>query len=318
MSTPSDASAPSRRHPQLLRTYLFDWWRPLLGLAALAVCWLMLELVAAFVDVGVGGFIDYLPLDVDGFLLGPVGMLYVNLYLAALIPLSIAAARVGHGAPAGWVASVTGRFRWRSLARAACVSGPWLALAVLGWMVLTGGVPDAGGRDVLFVAVVLATTPLQAAGEEYLFRGWFSQALGSWFASPVVCAVVAALASAAVFSWAHGDQSVWEALWRFLLGLMMSVLVWWTGGLEAAIAVHAGWNLAIFVPLAYTGALDDALAYEGDGGNLLWVLTCVGIVGVAVVLAGTWSWWAGERSTGAPEGAPPRELSNLAELRGVR
>ena len=45
--------------------------------------------------------------------------------------------------------------------------------------------------------IVLLMTPLQAAGEEYFFRGWIMQNVGAWFARPMV-GLVASLAVSAV------------------------------------------------------------------------------------------------------------------------
>nr|WP_276612465.1 CPBP family intramembrane glutamic endopeptidase [Kineococcus vitellinus] len=106
--------------------------------------------------------------------------------------------------------------------------------------------------------VVLLTTPLQAAGEEYVFRGWLSQALGSWFSRPAVGAVVAAVVSAALFGLAHGGQDAWLLTDRVVFGLVASWLVWRTGGLEAAVAVHAVNNVVVLVPAVLTGTLVEA------------------------------------------------------------
>jgi hypothetical protein len=111
--------------------------------------------------------------------------------------------------------------------------------------------PQAG----VYVLVVLTTTPLQAAGEEYLFRGWLSQAVGSWFAGALIGAVVAAVVSATLFAFAHGQQNPWLFTDRFLFALVASWLVWRTGGLEASIALHGAFNLLAFAAALLTGQL---------------------------------------------------------------
>ena len=47
--------------------------------------------------------------------------------------------------------------------------------------------------------VVLLTTPLQSAAEEYLFRGYLSQAVAGWVGRPRAGAVVAAVLTAALW-----------------------------------------------------------------------------------------------------------------------
>ena len=56
------------------------------------------------------------------------------------------------------------------------------------------------------VVVVLLTTPLQSAAEEYLFRGYLSQAIAGWVRTPRAGAISAALVTAALFSLAHLPQ----------------------------------------------------------------------------------------------------------------
>ena len=52
-------------------------------------------------------------------------------------------------------------------------------------------------------------TPLQSAGEEYLFRGWIMQNVGSYFARPLVGLVVSLTVSTALFAAAHLSPDPW-------------------------------------------------------------------------------------------------------------
>src|SRR4029450_1460224 len=84
-----------------------------------------------------------------------------------------------HGMRIGWSSSLLGRLRWRLFP-----SYTLFALATLGVaLCLSLGLAAAGGWDVTgpvasygwLLAVVLLTTPLQSAAEEYVFRGYLSQ-----------------------------------------------------------------------------------------------------------------------------------------------
>ena len=92
-----------------------------------------------------------------------------------------------------------------------------------------------------------------------MFRGYLSQAIAAWVRRPAVGAVAAALLTAALFSVAHGPPDVATFLDRFAVGLAASAVVWLTGGLEAAIVLHAVNNVVVFV---LAGALGD-----GDAGS---------------------------------------------------
>ena len=81
--------------------------------------------------------------------------------------------------------------------------------------------------------IVVLTTPLQAAGEEYGFRGYLLQAFGSLFATARVDGG-RVLVSATLFALAHGVQNFPLFFDRFMFGLIAGWLVIRTGGLEAA------------------------------------------------------------------------------------
>ena len=132
----------------------------------------------------------------------------------------------------------------------------------------------------VLLVVVLLTTPLQAAGEEYAFRGWLSQVVGSWFARPVVAAVVAGGVSATLFAIAHGTQGPWLFADRFAFGVVASLLVWRTGGLEAAVALHALNNMVIFVPTVLTGGLAEAF----ETTSLPWYAFALDVVAMSVAV----------------------------------
>ncbi len=115
-------------------------------------------------------------------------------------------------------------------------------------------------RDYLLVIAFL--TPFQAAGEEYLFRGYLTQAFGGLFHRAWVAVVVPAF----LFGLAHGlGQSIPVFFDRFAFGLVAGALVVLTGGLEAGIAMHVLNNwLAFGLALAYG---DMASTLNPTGGS---------------------------------------------------
>ena len=93
-------------------------------------------------------------------------------------------------------------------------------------------------RDFLIVIALL--TPLQAAGEEYVFRGYLTQAFGSLLPWRRVSLVLAVLApGGAVRARPRARPGRWPVFFdRFAFGVVAGILVIRTGGLEAAIAMH--------------------------------------------------------------------------------
>src|SRR5690606_3661331 len=159
----------------------------------------------------------------------------------------------------------------------------------------------AGGDDALWpltpaaswlalAVVVLLTTPLQAAGEEYFFCGWATQWLCSLLRWRRAALVLPAVVTAVLFAMAHGSQNPWLFADRLVFGLVASVLVWRTGGLELAVAMHAANNLVAFgFAIAYDGLADSLLVTE--------VAPAEGVVSIAgtVVTAAVLLWWARRR-----------------------
>ncbi len=106
---------------------------------------------------------------------------------------------------------------------------------------------------------MLLLTPLQAAGEEYAFRGYLTQAFGGLFGRTWAAVLFPAL----LFALAHGGQSPPVFFDRFAFGVVAGLLVVLTGGLEAGIAMHVLNNwLAFGLALAF-GDMGSALNPTG-------------------------------------------------------
>ncbi len=183
----------------------------------------------------------------------PISLLLALGSLAVMLP-AVHLALLSTGLrPAGVRHSVAFRLRWRWLWLS---SLPALALvaAGIGIPMLIGA---ALGEDVIgefttdpllfagCAAIILLLTPFQAAAEEYVFRGFLAQILGSWVRfAPVAIIVPTALFASLHLYDAAGLASV------AIFGFGAAIVVWRTGGLEAGITYHALNNIAAFLFLA--------------------------------------------------------------------
>lgn len=170
----------------------------------------------------------------------PVGMLGANLGIAIAIPIAWALLAVLHRMRPRWLGSVQPGLRWRYLA----ICLPVAAVSLLGLQLLVSGLVPVHPQQGLagFVVVILLTSPLQAAAEEILFRGYLLQALGSLVGRPWFGIVV----SSVVFALLHGTQNLPLFADRLAFGVVAALLVWRTGGLEAGIAAHVVNNILAF------------------------------------------------------------------------
>ncbi|WP_101524013.1 CPBP family intramembrane glutamic endopeptidase [Nocardioides houyundeii] len=200
----------------------------------------------------------------------PATLAFLNLALASAIPLVWVVSRTLHGLRPRWLSSVGPGLRMRYFL--VCLGLAFLALVATLVVAAALPTPDASSevsesvndfttttRD--FLLVVLFLTPLQAAGEEYLFRGYLTQAFGGLFASRALAVLLPAL----LFALAHGGQDPPVFFDRFAFGVVAGILVIATGGLEAAIAMHVLNNFVAFgLALAFS---DIGTALTPTGGS---------------------------------------------------
>lgn len=262
------------------------WWRPLVGLIVgvllmVAAQFLLLVVFAVYFfatssdDVG-----DRISGLGDTAHVTPSLLAYLNLSLAAAIPVALFLTAVFHGLRPGWITSVAGRIRWRWLLVSFGLAFVALAATiVVGAFVPASGDPvdSSGGlnswttttRD--FVLVIVLLTPLQAAGEEFAFRGYLTQAFGGLFAplGPTTSRALAVLLPSVLFALAHGAQDAPVFVDRLAFGLVAGVLVVATGGLEAGIAMHV---LNNFVAYGFALAFSDMTTALNPTGGSWWTL----------------------------------------------
>lgn len=217
----------------------------------------------------------------------PWGMAASQMGLALLIPISLLLVAVVHHVRPGYVISVTGVLRWRPfwiwLGVATLVFNAILALATWAagkpWQVTPQ--PDLVG----FLVAIALTTPLQAAAEEFFFRGYLLEAFGALSTNRWV----GILASALLFAVFHGAQNPLLFTSRFAFGVMAAWLVVAVGGIEAGIAAHVVNNVFAFV---YAG-LGPGIASLKATTSVTWQDAATEI-GMYAVFTGA-AWWAGRR-----------------------
>jgi membrane protease YdiL (CAAX protease family) len=299
---PHDVPQP---HALLMRTRDWAWWRPLLGLLLLAVLYSVAAFVVVILALLTGATPDLALTD----LTDPAVLLITNASLIVAVPIVWTCWAVAHGMRIGWSSSVLGRLRWRLILPWTLRALPTLGLAVAATVVLplaAGGVhvsgPDAS--VVGLVLVVLLTTPLQSAAEEYVFRGYLSQAIAGWIGHRAAGPVVAAVVTAALFSAAHAPPDWPTFLYRFAMGLALSAVVWLTGGLEAAIVLHAVNNVVLFL---LAGLLGDAAVSAQSTAVIDGISMLLGVLGMAGFVA----WVAVSRRSLRPELAGPASPSPI-------
>jgi membrane protease YdiL (CAAX protease family) len=243
----------ARPFHQLGRHDAYRWWMPVLGLACLLVGG-----VGVMIALVIGMELASWTLTGDWLEFGSGQVLFTNELanligligsIAILLPVVLLVVLLVERRPVGSLSSVQGRLRWR-----------WLLLSLLpaaGYMLAAFGlsllielfVPDSesyhwAGWAQFWPAllIILLLVPVQAAAEEYAFRGWLLQAVGSWTSRLGSSPWPAIVLSAVPFVVGHGYTD-WGPVDVGLFAIATGWVVVRTGGLEAAIALHVVNNL---------------------------------------------------------------------------
>jgi uncharacterized protein len=225
----------------------------------------------------------------------PLGLALVFLSLSLMIPVIWLLVRVIHGLKPGWTTSVRPRFRWGLFAVALAAS----FIAMFARVLVSAALLPVGSEEIPttelvpwsntvrdFLLIIFLLTPFQAAAEEYVFRGYLTQAFGGWFGAKL-SRVVAVLGPALLFAIAHGlNQDLPVFFDRFAFGVVAGILVQITGGLEAGIAAHILNNVASLGIAVAFGLMEQALEPQASS---YWMIVST-LVHQLTFLALMWAW----------------------------
>ena len=223
----------------------YRWFKPVLvGLISLILY--IAVIVAAFLAVYFGGIYNplagdtiaasYDNLDVSSVL----GVVFNLGGVAVMIPCFALAAKIVGDRPFSSYSSSRGGWHWKLFFKCLLI-----CLVVIGIPVVISNLIIAGDGITGFSAATFAALtivgPLQCVAEEYFFRAFLLQTLGSWFRVPAIAIAAAAL----IFASMHPYNTIG------VVSVLVSGLIWGTmakvtKGLEASSAAHIVNNMTIF------------------------------------------------------------------------
>ncbi|MGD7707307.1 lysostaphin resistance A-like protein [Microlunatus sp. Y2014] len=298
--------APGLPYHQALRTPGTQWWRGALALLVFVVAGLIINtifgVIAIAIDVGTGR----VPAEQAGMVNTPVLLGLGSISLALLWPLAALVQWAFFGQRPRWINSVEGKFRWGWFLRVNLVLIPVMIvyLVITSLPVLQD--PQPGQDWLWFLLIGLLITPFQAAGEEYGFRGLINRATATWSSNRWVAFAIGAVISGVLFTIAHAATDPWLNAYYFSFGAILCAVVWLTGGIEAAVAMHVVNNVVAIVLSSLTadlGGMFDRSA--GTGGPFMLIQ-----IGVMAILGAVMVLWARRRklqalTTDGPTPAAP-------------
>lgn len=231
------------------------WWTPLLvgvvGVVLYLAGILLLVVLASVLGVLNPAVEEALATTGTGVLFDPENPIVLVMGLgtiAVMLPAYALASRIAQGPRVGYLSSAAGRLRWGWLLLCGAIAlGVEAAITALATVLLPASELDpatATPDPPLLVAglvVVILLVPVQAAAEEYVFRGYLMQSIGRWVRRPAFAIIL----PIPLFVAGHDYDPLGQSSIA-LFALVARWLSWRTGGLEAAIALHVVNNLAAF------------------------------------------------------------------------
>ena len=207
--------------------------------------------------------------------------------VALLIPWSMLIQRWLYGVRGASLHSVVSQFRFDLMGRSLLVLGPIVVavLVVNDYFAPTEKIAMDHTTALWLFASSLVVVPLQAAGEEYGFRGLLFRVAASWGRGARTGLVLGLVVSSVAFAIVHISTDPWLNLWYLVFGLTTGIIVWRTGGIEIAVVLHALFNTITFTldVAVRTNFASGANREDGAAGPYMLIGVFVWIAIAAVV-----------------------------------
>ena len=271
-----DGSRPFGAHLRM------SWWKPLVLIVALPVVLVVLQVLSYQLVGIIEGSDDPMA---PGFT--PLKLLAINVSVGATGLLAITFL--------AWVAKVP----WRSLISsprafdrrrltgylvgAALLVGVGLGVVAVVAPGSTGWTSfGITGTTVALLAITFLTTPIQAAGEELMYRSTVLPAAASWVRAARPALIVGLVVSSLSFALVHGSTDPWLAGYFVVVAVSTGLMAIISGGIEAPIAFHTANNVlaGILNSVMAGGGIvaNDRTTDTGDASLLILVAVNVGMV----------------------------------------
>ncbi|GAB3551136.1 membrane protease YdiL (CAAX protease family) [Actinopolyspora lacussalsi] len=276
---PIDTSRPFGAHVRM------NWWKPLVIVSVLPVVMVLLQIVFYYAAAVIAGRDDPLTNEMT-----PLTLLANNLSVGVtgLLALSF----VVRLAEVPWHSLLSSSRRLDSRRWKVYSGGSTLLVAAGVALVALVAPGDTGwtgfeitNTTVALLLVVVLTTPLQAAGEELIFRGTMLPAIASWVPAARWALLTGLVGSSMVFALIHGSADPWLLGYFTVVGVCTGLMAVISRGLEAPIAFHVCNNLVVTLlnSLFADGGTSTYERSVGAGGPSYLILAAVNLAVVGLV-----------------------------------
>ena len=219
----------------------YTWYKPLLVIIVTIFIMLIIGVAITMVTFLVGGA-DLAKTVFAGTYEGlnsALPIIISDLMLVAFIPSLYIASKIINYRPFSSYSSSRGGWNYKLYFKALIIP---LILYIIyeGISCTISGAKGTSQVSILFLIAICIVVPLQSIAEEYMFRGFLLQTLGSWFKIPVLAIVIQAI----IFTLFHGYNSL-GLMEVMVTGLICGFLVLKTNGIEVSSAIHTANNFTV-------------------------------------------------------------------------
>ncbi len=257
-------------------------WRTAIGSVLVVAAWLVWTMIFGLIAIG-GGLVSP---DALGAVMGQgeASLTWLDAVMAMGVLLATfwglwlgvwLVTKLLHRRELSTVFAHDGRIRMDQFVVGMALAAGYLALS-LGSTWFSGAPPVRSGLPMEHWLIAFAPLAVliffQTAGEELFFRGYLTQQLAARVPHPLVWGLLPSLA----FGLAHtanggGDAqfAVYYVAVATLLGLVMTALVWRTGGLAAAMGFHLMNNIGAMLLVGITGVSPPISLFVMDYSTMM-------------------------------------------------
>ena len=219
----------------------YRWYKPILVfiLSLIILSILMVAIVAVFYLTAGLEFVKSVFSGGYEALTSPMAILFTDLIIIIFIPSLYIASKIVNDRPFSSYSSSRGGWNFKLFFKALVIP----VILYIIFMAIDTAIRGPEGTysfSLAFLLVILISVPLQSIAEEYVFRGFFMQTLGSWFRIPVLVLVLQAI----IFALGHGYNSI-GIFETFVSGIGFGFFAWKTNGIEVSSALHVANNFAV-------------------------------------------------------------------------
>ena len=219
----------------------YRWYKPILVfILSFIIMFILSALILAVFYLIVGP--DFIISVFHGgyeVLNSPLAILFADLIIIVFIPSLYLASKVVNDRPFSSYSSSRGGWNFKLYFKALVIPLV-LYIIYMGTVTAITGPESTSHFSIAFLAVILISVPLQSIAEEYIFRGFIMQTLGSWFKIPLLAIVLQAI----IFTMGHGYNSI-GLLETLVSGLGYGFFAWKTNGIEVSSAIHTANNFSV-------------------------------------------------------------------------